>query len=60
MHRLLAILLAVLSVPLVTETAGLVPAFPGAEGFGARSLGGRGGEVLFVPSIDDSGPGIAA
>jgi hypothetical protein len=34
-----------------------VPAFPGAEGFGAQSLGGRGGKVLFVTNLDNSGPG---
>jgi len=37
--------------------SGAIPAFPGAEGFGAQSLGGRGGKVLFVTNLDDSGPG---
>lgn len=32
-------------------------AFPGAEGFGAHALGGRGGKVLFVTNLDDAGPG---
>jgi pectate lyase len=32
-------------------------AFPGAEGFGAYSKGGRGGKVLFVTNLDDQGPG---
>jgi hypothetical protein len=32
-------------------------AFPGAEGFGAYTPGGRGGKTLFVTSLDDSGPG---
>ncbi len=33
------------------------PAFPGAEGHGASSLGGRRGAVIFVDSLADSGPG---
>lgn len=34
-----------------------VPAFPGAEGAGAYSFGGRGGKIYVVTSLEDSGPG---
>lgn len=34
-----------------------LPAFPGAEGFGALAVSGRGGKVVKVTSLADSGPG---
>jgi hypothetical protein len=34
-----------------------IPVFPGAEGGGAHSFGGRGGKVYVVTSLADSGPG---
>jgi len=34
-----------------------IPAFPGAQGGGAFSFGGRGGRVIVVTSLEDDGPG---
>ena len=34
-----------------------IPAFPGAEGGGAYTFGGRGGKVYVVTSLEDRGPG---
>jgi pectate lyase len=38
------------------STAAL-PAFPGAAGFGAETIGGRGGRLIAVTTLADSGPG---
>ncbi|MEN0062334.1 MAG: thrombospondin type 3 repeat-containing protein [Myxococcota bacterium] len=47
-------LLSVLGLAMAAEP---LPAFPGAEGFGAYVTGGRGGQVIRVTSLAQSGPG---
>ena len=47
------------SVPISPKasTPGVLPAFPGAEGFGASATGGRGGSVVYVTNLNAGGPG---
>jgi pectate lyase len=42
--------------PLSAEMPG-EPAFPGAEGFGAFTPGGRNGKIIYVDNLNDAGPG---
>lgn len=60
-RRTLSVLAAAVAVtaqlPRPAAAAEPVPAFRGAEGPGATALGGRGGPVLRVTTLDDSGPG---
>jgi pectate lyase len=45
------------SAPAGVSPPATIPAFPGAEGFGASANGGRGGQVYEVTTLEDSGPG---
>lgn len=59
-HRaLIAALLGTVALGCIqaAESPSRLPAFPGAEGAGKWSKGGRGGKVILVTNLNDSGPG---
>jgi hypothetical protein len=53
----LVVLAAATRAPGGEPGAPKLPAFPGAEGYGAESVGGRGGKVLKVTTLEPKGPG---
>jgi pectate lyase len=56
-HWILVIVVLIHAAAVALSAQEKIPAFPGAEGYGAYVTGGRGGDVYIVTNLNDAGPG---